>query len=294
VSDDLAVLLRLDRELDDLAGATAARHGHPPSGGGWPAGAGDDFGDPELAGELAGELAATAVRLRDSVPDAAPGTAARGREAFLEAADALARSERRRGRRRLLIQAGVLAAALLLIAVQGALARQALPGSPLYPVREAAQGARLALASSPVDKARQLLDQASGMRAAAVAYRSGRDDCISTGTAKVQDALRRLRGVPGDAAAVQRSRADDLLDDFRDLAEGRAPDGHGGRSPGDNRGGRGSDDRGGPGSGRGPGSEGSMPGGSGRDSGSGSGSVASADGSGSGKSGGGRTSVGGG
>jgi hypothetical protein len=227
----------------------------------------DGFGDEELVDELV----ATAVRLRDSVPTPAPDAKARGRDAFLAAVDDLARSETPGGRRRRrLIQAAVMAAALLLIAVPGALARQALPGSPLYGVREAAQSARLALTSNPVDKARQLLNQATGMRDAAIADRSERGDCVREGTAKVQEALARLQGVSGGAATVQRDRADDLLDDFRDLAEGKLPGDHAGRGSGDDHGGRGSGDHGGSGSDRSSGSGDSTSGGSGKSSGSGS------------------------
>jgi hypothetical protein len=164
--------------------------------------------------------------------------------------------------------------------VPAALARQALPGNPLYPVREAAQDARLALTSNPVDKARQLLDQATGMRDAAIANHSDRDECVRAGTAKVREALARLQGVSGTAAAVQRGRAEGLLEDFRDLAEGRLPGDHGGRGPGDDHGGRGADDHGGPGSGRGSGSDDSTSGGSGKGSGSGSDGGGSASGSG--------------
>lgn len=193
------------------------------------------------------ELAATAAELRAAVPAPAPEAAARGRDAFLEAADQLAASQRHGRRRRLLLRASALAAALVLVGVPAALARQALPGSPLYPVRDAAQDARVALAPGPVSKARLLLAEATGMRDAAIASGSSRDGCIRAGRAKVEEALAKLRGVSGPAAEAQWVRANNLLDDFRDLAEGKLPgeDHSGPGGGGDRSGGRGSDDPGG-------------------------------------------------
>jgi hypothetical protein len=261
--------------------APAAMNGHRPRPASPPEeAAGDD--DDDL--ELTGALVATAAALRSSVPAPRPEAAARGREAFLASADRLAASKLGRRRRRVLVRAAALAAALLLVGIPGALARQALPGSPLYPVHEVTQDARLAFAGSPVDKARILLDEAERMRDQAVRGGGDRDRCIRVGSDDANQALDKLRGVPGAAAAAQVARANQLLHDFHDLAEGKLPgDDHSGP-------GRGADDRHG-GSGSGSGGSGSSGGsGGGGDDGGGSshgGSGSSGSGSGDGGSGGG-------
>jgi hypothetical protein len=300
MTDDPADLHRLDRALDELGTAPspdqngvptreldgsvpAAMNGHRPRLAPRSDAAADDE-DPELAA-----LAATAAALRSSLPAPRPEATARGREAFLASADRLAASQAGRPRRRRLLLAAALAAVLLLVGIPGALARQALPGSPLYPVHEVTQDARLAFARGPVDKARILLDEAERMRDRAVSGGSDRERCITVGTDNANQALDRLRGVSGPAAAAQVARANQLLHDFHDLAEGKLPgDDHSGpgrggddRSGGDHHGGSGSS---------GSGSSGSGSGDSGDDGGSsGSGSGSSGSGSGSGGSGSGST-----
>jgi hypothetical protein len=242
-------------------------------------------------------LVATAAELRAAVPAPSPEATARGRAAFL-ASSAVVNASQRRGRRRsLLLRAMALAAALLLVGIPGALARQALPGSPLFPVREAAQDARVALTSSPVSKARILLDDAERLRDEAVRSTAGqRDGCIRTGRAETEEALAKLGGVSGAAAERQWVRAQDLLDDFRDLAEGKLPgQDHSGPGGGDDRSGhRGSDDPGGDrhgGSGSGTSGSGGDDSGGQRSGSGGSGSGSTSDGgSGSGGSGSGSTS----
>jgi hypothetical protein len=298
MSDDLADLHRLDRALDDLINGRPAvelnghRPAQPPAR--QPEPDQDQDGSPPVDA-----LVATAAGLRAAVAAPSPEAAARGREAFLASADAVAGSRRGGRRRKLLLRATGLAAALLLVGIPGALARQALPGSPLYPVREATQDARVALTPSPVSKARILLGDAERLRAEAVRSQSRRDDCIRAGRAEVNEALAKLRGLTSAAALRQWVRAQGLLDDFRDLAEGKLPGDHGGRGGGvqDHSGkGGGSDDRGGDrhggsgssgsGSGSGDDSGGSGSGsGSGSSGGSGSGDSGSGSGSGSGSSG---------
>jgi hypothetical protein len=180
-----------------------------------------------------------------------------------------------------LVRAAALAAALLLVGIPGALARQALPGSPLYRVHQATQDARLALTSSPVGRARILLDEAERMRDEAVRNAAERDRCVRVGRDDANQALATLQGVGGAAAQRQVARANALLHDFHDLAEGKLPgEDRGGSRRGDDHSGRGGGDRhGGSGSsGSGSGSSGSGSGGSG----SGSGSTSGGGGSGSG------------
>jgi uncharacterized membrane protein YgcG len=283
--------------------APVAMNGHRPR----PAPPPDEPADDDDDVELAGALTATAAALRASVPASPPEAGARGREAFLASADRLAASQAGRRRRRVLVRAAALAAALLLVGIPAALARQALPGSPLYPVHQVTQDARVAFAGDPVDKAKILLDEAERMRDEAVRGGSDRDRCINVGRDDANQALDKLRGVSGAAAAAQVARANQLLHDFHDLAEGKLPgDDHSGPGRGgDDRSGPGGggDDRGGSGSGgsgsggggddgggsshggSGSGSDGSGSGGGG--SGSGSGSDGSGSGSGGGTSGGG-------
>jgi Domain of unknown function (DUF5667) len=290
--------------------APVSLNGHRPTAPATGAAAGDD--DPQLVDALA----ATAAELRASVPAPRPETAARGREAFLASTDRFIAAQAGRRRRRLLVRAAALAAALLLVGIPGALARQALPGSPLYPVHQATQDVRLALTSDPVSRARILLDEAERMRGKAVGSGPERDRCVRVGRDDANQALATLQGVSGAAAQQQVARANALLHDFHDLAEGKLPgedhgssggrDDHSGRGGGDDSGGDrhggsgssgsgsgGGDDHSGSGSsgsGSGSSGSGSGSGGSGSgsgSSGSGSGSGSSGSGSGSGKSGGG-------
>jgi uncharacterized membrane protein YgcG len=296
------------QELD--GSAPVSLNGHRPTA---PA-TGEAAGDDDL--QLVDALVATAAELRASVPAPRPEAAARGREAFLASSDRFIAAQAGRGRRRVLVRAAALAAALLLVGIPGALARQALPGSPLYRVHQATQDARLAFTSSPVSRARILLDEAERMRDEAVRSAAERDRCVRVGRDDANQALATLQGVGGAAAQRQVARANALLHDFHDLAEGKLPgedrggsgrgDGHsgkggGGDSGGDRHGGSGGDDHGGSGkgssgsSGSGSGSSGSGSGSSGGGSGgSGSGSGSTSGGSGSGSRGSGKSGAGGG
>jgi hypothetical protein len=246
MTDDLVDLLELDRALDDLE-----LNGHGPARAARRAEAVPEGQEPSQRQERSAAvdaLVATAAELRAAVPAPSPGATARGRAAFLASAALVIASQPRASRRSRLLRATALAAALLLVGIPGALARQALPGSPLFPVREVAQDARVALTSSPVSKARILLDDAERLRDEAVKSTAGqRDGCIETGRAETEEALAKLGGVEGAAAARQWVRAQELLDDFRDLAEGKLPgqDHSGPGGGGDRSGRRGSDDPGG-------------------------------------------------
>jgi hypothetical protein len=276
--------------------APVSLNGHRPTA---PA-TGEAAGGDDL--QLVDALVATAAELRASVPAPRPEAAARGREAFLASSERFIAAQAGRRRRRVLVRAAALAAALLLVGIPGALARQALPGSPLYRVHQATQDARLAFTSSPVSRARILLDEAERMRDEAVRSAAERDRCVRVGRDDANQALVTLQGVGGAAAQRQVARANGLLHDFHDLAEGKLPgEDRGGSGRGDDHSGRGGDDsggdrHGGSGSGgSGSGSSGSGSGSSGGGSGgSGSGSGSTSGGSGSGSGGGDSSGSGGG
>jgi uncharacterized membrane protein YgcG len=240
VSDDLDVLLRLDRALDELAG------GAPPAA-------------VDRAGEAA-VLATLAAELRAAVPAPSPDAAARGRAALLASA---ATTPVGAPRRRRFARARVLAAALALaVAVPAALAGRALPGTPLWPVRQAGQQVRLGLTADPVARAHLRLETAAMLLDAARddgGYRRG----LAAGCREqIEAALAQLGGRSGPAAAAERARAEGLLADL-DSLEQPAGENDERRGPGPGQ----EDDRSGPGGGGSGGSGGSGrsggPGGSG-------------------------------
>jgi uncharacterized membrane protein YgcG len=242
-------------------------------------------------------LATLAAELRDAVPPPrdADAAAARGRAALLAAApDALAGApprSRRRGaagrlppgrpgtadrmplgrrgtgdrvppagrrlgaaRRRLGL---ALAAALLVAAVPAAMAGQARPGTPLWPLRQAGQQARLALTADPVERAHLRLNTAAMLLDAA---REGggyqHEGLAARCRAQVVAALAQLDGRQGPGAAAERARAEGLLadldalaqsDDGGDRGERQRPE----RERGGDRSGPGGGDRSGPGGGGG-------------------------------------------
>jgi hypothetical protein len=293
MSEQLPALLELDRALDELAAGGEV----PPAGV-----AGDAF-----------TLAVLAVELRATVPAPPAGAAARGRAAFLAAAApahpaarpgqaARVRTGRAglaavvprgfggpaagargmlaaaAGRRRLLRVAVLAAALLLLVAVPAAMARRALPGTPLWPLRQAGQQVRLALAGDAVDRASLQLNRAELLlRAAAGAGRSDREDLVAKARAQVQAALDSLDARGGPEAVARRARADRLL---AALAALEREDGN--RGPGGDRsgpGGGGGGDRSGPGGGSGSSGSGSSGSGSGSSGSGSSGSGSSGSGS---------------
>ena len=155
--DDLGALAALDLALDELA-------------------AGDLPASP--AGGEAAVLAAVAAGLRAAVPAPPPGAAERGRAAFLARAAELqgtaataelppppvAAPVRRRRRRPARVLA--LAAALVVLAAVPAVARQARPGSALWPVRQVGQQLRVSLADDPARRAHLRLNTAEEYLAA--------------------------------------------------------------------------------------------------------------------------------
>jgi polyhydroxyalkanoate synthesis regulator phasin len=275
--DELAALAGLDLALDELA-------------------AGRDLPTEGVGGETAA-LATLATELRAAVPPPPPGAAERGREAFLAAAGATGcRARGTTWRRSLPLRLAAVAAALVVVVALPAAARQARPGTALWPVREAAQQVRDRLADDPVERARLRLDVAESYLAAGRgAGEERRKDMADHAEDKIKDALDVLDDVAGPEAAAQRARAQQLLLQVDALEHQQDPDdrsgsgsgsGSGGSSgPGgggdDDRSGRGGDDGGGSGSGSG---SGSVSGKSGSGSGSESEKSGSGDGSGSGTS----------
>jgi polyhydroxyalkanoate synthesis regulator phasin len=188
--DEPAALAGLDLALDELA-------------------AGRDLPTAGVGGETAA-LATLATELRAAVPPPPPGAAERGREAFL----ARAGGGRARGtawRRSLPLRLAAVAAALVVVVALPAAARQARPGTALWPVREAAQQVRDRLADDPVERARLRLDVAESYLAAGRgAGEERRKDMADHAEDKIEDALDVLDDVAGPEAAAQRARAQQL------------------------------------------------------------------------------------
>jgi hypothetical protein len=260
--DDLAALAGLDLALDGLAA------GHD-----LPAGAVD--------GEAAA-LAVLAVELRAAVPAPPPGAADRGRAAFL----AKGAGRRARGvawRRSRPLRLVAVAAALAVLVALPAAARQASPGTALWPVREVGQQVRDRLADDPVERASLRLDVAGSYVAAGTgAGEERREDMADQAEERVEAALEALEGVAGPEAAAQRARAQQLLLAVEAMEHREEPadrsgsgpgsgddrSGGGGDNPSDDNSGRGGDDDDGSGSGSsgsGSGSSGSGGSGSGDD-----------------------------
>jgi len=309
-TDDRAALAALDLALDELA-------------------AGDVAASP-IEGEAA-VLAAVAAELRAAVPPAPPGAVERGRAAFLARAaelqgepataeldgapatggpeedPATARLPRKAPaspavgrRRRLPVRVLALAAALVVLAAVPAVARQARPGSALWPVRQAGQELRVGLADDPVRRAHLRLNRAEQFLAeGARVGEERREDMADKAEELIDEVLDQLEDVSGGRAAVERARAERLLPAVRALEQqddqesgsGSSGSGSGssGSGSGEDRSGRdgsgsgsSDDDR----SGRGGGDDGGDDdGGSGSGMSGSSGSTAPASGSGSGSSG---------
>ena len=184
MTDDRDALIELDRALDEPAAAGAA-------------------------GEAA-VLAALAAELRAAVPAPPPDAAARGRAALLAGAGAPVPGGGFRRRR--FARVRVLAAALLLaVAVPAALAGRALPGTPLWPLRQAGQQARLGLTADPVQRAHLRLNTAAMLLDAARGSGGYRRAGLAACQEQIQAAMAQLGGHAGPEAAAERARAEDLL-----------------------------------------------------------------------------------
>jgi len=255
--DDLAALAALDLALDELA-------------------AGDVAASP-IEGEAA-VLAAVAAELRAAAPPPPPGAAERGRAAFLARAAELraepATGELQEGaaaaelplttpaspvvgrRRRLPVRVLALAAALVVLAAVPAVARQARPGTALWPVRQAGQELRVSLTDDPVRRTHLRLNRAEEfLRAGAGAGQERREDMADRAEELIDECLDQLEDVAGSRAEVERARAGRLLLAVRALEQEDQGSGSGPSGPGSGSSGSGSGSgedrsgRGGPGSG---------------------------------------------
>ena len=185
--DDLAALAGLDLALDELA-------------------AGRDPSADEVGGEAAA-LAALAAELRAAVPAPPPGAAERGRAAFLATAGA-GRPRGAAWRRSLPLRLAGLAAALVVLVALPAAARQADPGTALWPVREVGQQVRDRLAGDPVRRANLRLNIAEDYIAAGTgAAEDRREDMADAAEDKIKDALDALKDLSGPEVAAVRARA---------------------------------------------------------------------------------------
>jgi hypothetical protein len=243
--DDLAAggLGDLDLALDELA-------------------AGRDVPTERVGGETAA-LATLATELRAAVPPPPAGAAERGRAAFLAPAAsgraalvATAAGRRARGRSLPLRTAAVAAALVVLVALP-ATARQARPGTTLWPVRQVGQQVRDRLADDPVGRAHLRLNTAeSYLAAGAGTGEDRRKDMADRAEEKIEDALDVLDGVAGPEAAAERARAQQLLPQVDALEHQEDPEDRSGSGSGSSSGpGPGSSSR--PGSGSGSGKSGS-------------------------------------
>jgi uncharacterized membrane protein YgcG len=238
--DDLAALAGLDLALDELA-------------------AGRDVPTERVGGETAA-LAALATELRAAVPPPPAGAAERGRVAFLAVAAsgraalvATAAGRRARGpawRRSLPLRMAAVAAALVVLVALPATARQARPGTALWPVRQVGQQVRDRLADDPVGRAHLRLNTAeSYLAAGAGPGEDGRKELADRAEEQIEDALDVLDGVAGPEAAAERARAQQLLLQVDALEHQKAPEDRSGPGSGDDRSGSGSGSSSGSGSG---------------------------------------------
>ncbi|HEX5878209.1 MAG TPA: hypothetical protein VF468_07805 [Actinomycetota bacterium] len=224
--DDLAALAGLDLALDELA-------------------AGHDLPAGEVAGNAA-DLAALAADLRAAMPAPPPEAAERGRAAFLAAA-AGGRPRGRVWRRSLPLRLAAVAAALVVLVALPAAARQADPGTALWPVRSVGQQVRDRLTDDPVDRARLRLNTAADYLAAAEgAGEEGREDMADAAEEKIEAAVEALKDLSGPQVAAVRARATQLEAQVEKLERQKDADdrsGSGGETePGDDRSGPGGDD----------------------------------------------------
>jgi hypothetical protein len=262
--DDLGLSAALDEALDDLA---AGREVRADPGG----------------GEVAAQ-AGLAAEVRTAVPPSPPDAAERGRAAFLALAAELgpAGPSRAAGRRRsLAVRVVALAAALVLLVAVPAVARQARPGTALWPLRQVGQQVRVGLTDDPAHRAHLRLSTAGQFLAAgAGAGEERREEMADRAEDLIKDVQDDLKNVAGPEAAAERARAEQMLLQVEALERQDDPgDRSGGGGGGDQEGG---EDRSGRGGGDDQGGDDrSGRGGGGDDDRSGSGSGSSGSGSGS-------------
>ena len=186
--DELAALAGLDLALDELA-------------------AGRDL-PAEGAGGEAAALATLAAELRAAAPAPPPGAAERGRAAFLATAAGGGRRPGATWRRSLPLRIAAVAAALVALVALPAAARQAEPGTALWPVRQVGQQVRDRLADDPVHRANLRLNTAEDyIEAGAGAGEERREDMADAAEEKIEDALEALKDRSGPQVAAVRARA---------------------------------------------------------------------------------------
>ena len=122
-----------------------------------------------------------------------------------------------------------------------ALAGRALPGTPLWPLRQAGQQVRLGLTADPVQRAHLRLNTAALLLDAARDSGGYRRAGLAACREQIQAAMAQLGGRAGPGAAAERARAEDLLAGLDSLERSGGERG----GPGPGRG----DDRSGPGDG---------------------------------------------
>jgi hypothetical protein len=179
------------------------------------------------------------------------------------------------------------AAALVVLVALPAAARQADPGTALWPVRSVGQQVRDRLADDPVERARLRLSTAADYLAEAEgAGEETREDMADAAEEKIEDARGAIEGLSGPQVAAVRAQAIQLEAQVEQLEHQKDADdrsGSGGETePGDDRsggddpaddddnsgpGGGDDDDRSGSGSGKGSSGSGSGSGRSGSDDG---------------------------
>ena len=148
-----------------------------------------------------------AADLRSAVPAPPPEAAERGRAAFLAAA-AGGRPRGAAWRRSLPLRLAAVAAALVGLVALPAAARQADPGTALWPVRSVGQQVRDRLAGDPVDRARLRLSIAEDYVAAAAGKgEERREDMADAAEEKIEDALEALKDRSGPEVAAVRAWA---------------------------------------------------------------------------------------
>jgi uncharacterized membrane protein YgcG len=132
------------------------------------------------------------------------------------------------------------AAALVVLVALPATARQARPGTALWPVRQVGQQVRDRLADDPVGRAHLRLNTAeSYLAAGAGPGEDRRKELADRAEEQIEDGLDVLDGVAGPEAAAERARAQQLLLRVDALEHQKAPEDRSGPGSGDDRSGSG-------------------------------------------------------
>jgi DNA polymerase-3 subunit gamma/tau len=126
-----------------------------------------------------------------------------------------------------------LAAALVVLAAVPAVARQARPGTALWPVRQVGQQLRVSLADDPARQAHLRLNIAEQYLAAGAGAGERRRGAMADRAEDlIGEVLDQLEDVPGPRAGAERARAGRLLAAVRVLEHQDDPGGGSGPGPG--------------------------------------------------------------